>query len=420
MNILVIAHQLPYPPDTGGKIRHYQLYSRLAQRHSITWVSPIVADDETFINDVLTFCDQVIPLPMGGTVQLPTTGWRNLLMRAVAHLHWERLFEFCFGYVHASGMMWMTATPQHHAVINQTMLSSRFDVVICETIGAVELMPQTGQVPKVISLFDIQSVLFRRLREISPMTIQDRLFYLPELVKIRRYEARHYGGFDAAITVSERDKSLLAHICPYLAVGVVHNGVDIDYFQPDSEAETGSCLVFVGHYGYPPNSDAAYHFCRQILPKIHAVIEDVTFLAVGRDAPADLGIYPGVKVIGTVSDVRPYLRQASVVVAPVRAGSGTRIKILEAMAMGKAVVSTSLGAEGLDVVHRQHIMLADTPDEFAEAVIRLLVNPTQRLRLGTEARRLVTDSYEWGRQADRLDAFIDGQIKDSVRTMLQP
>jgi polysaccharide biosynthesis protein PslH len=410
-NVLIIAHQLPYPPETGGKIRHYHLYSRLARHHNLTWVSPVATADAPYIESVLEFCDKVIPLRGDGTIQLPTKGWRNLLMRVVAHLHWERLFEFCFGYVHAPGLMWAPATPERQEVIDQVVSLSHFDLVICETIGAVELAPQTSQIPKLISLFDIQSELFRRLRGISPGTYEDRLFYLPELLKIRCYEARHYRNFDAAVAVSERDKSLLARLCPDLRTDVVHNGVDVDYFQPDVDAELDACLAFVGHYGYPPNNDAAHYFCGEILPQIRSAMDNATFLAVGRDAPPELGLYPGVKVIGTVPDVRPYLRQAAVVVVPVRAGSGTRIKILEAMAMGKAIVSTTLGAEGLEIEHGKHLLLADSPASFAEAVLTLMRNRTERRALGHEARRLVEGRYSWDIQAARLE----GMITDLVR-----
>jgi glycosyltransferase involved in cell wall biosynthesis len=406
LRILVIAHQLPYPPDTGGRIRHYHLYYRLAREHRITWVSPVGAADEPRVKDVLKFCDKVIALPADGTVQLPAKGWRNLLMRAVAHLHWARLFEFCFGYVSAPGLMWTPATPERLKIIEQVMSAARYDLIICETIGSVELAPKTSQVPRLISLFDIQSVLFRRLRSISSNTYEDRLFYLPELLKIRRYETRHYRGFDAAIAVSERDKASLARLCPDLRTDVVHNGVDVDYFQPDTDAELDACLVFVGHYGYPPNNDAVHYFCSEILPQIRSAVDNVTFLAVGRDAPPELGLYPGVHVIGTVPDVRPYLKQAAVVVVPVRAGSGTRIKILEAMAMGKAVVSTTLGAEGLDVEHGKHLLLADQPASFAEAVMTLMRDRAQRRALGHEARRLVEGKYSWDIQAARLDGII--------------
>lgn len=411
MNILVIAQQLPYPPVTGGKIRHFHLYSRLARFHRITWTSPIRAADEPHITEVLTFCDRVVPLPDEGSVQLPTSGWRNLLMRAVAHLHWVRLFELCFGYVYAPGLMWIPATPERLTIIDQIVSSSHFDVVICETIGGVELAVQTRQTPKLISLFDIQSELFRRLRSIASHTFEDRLFYLPELQKIRRYETYHYRSFDAAVTVSQQDKSLLARLCPGLTANVVHNGVDIDYFQPNPDSEIDNCLVFVGHYGYPPNMDAAHYFCGEILPKIRSVTDNAVFLVVGRDAPLELGLCPGVQVIGTVPDVRPYLRQASVVVVPVRAGSGTRIKILEAMAMGKAVVSTTLGAEGLEVEHGKHLLLADTPTDFAQVVVGLLRDKSRRMTLGHEARRLVEARYSWDTQAAALDAVLSDLVK---------
>jgi polysaccharide biosynthesis protein PslH len=405
MKILVISSRLPYPPDTGGTIRLFHLYSRLGRNHSITWVSPVWSGHEPYIKDALQFCDQVIPIDPEG-VQLPTTGWRNLLMRVVAHLHWERLFAFCFGYVNTPGVTWNSATSKKLAVINQVMSASSFDAIICETIGSVELTPRTSRIPTIISLWDIHSELFRRLRSIAPGTIEDRLFYLPELLKIRRYEARYYRDFTAAVTVSNNDKAHLARLSPELPVGVVGNGVDTNYFRPDGDLDIDGCLLFVASYGYPPNVDAAHFFCTEILPIIRSRLPEVTFWVVGRDAPADLGCYPGVKVMSDVPDVRPYLEQASVVVVPLRAGSGTRIKILEALAMGKAVVSTTLGAEGLEVEHGKHLLLADKPADFAQAVIDLVRDRPRRAALGQDGRVLVENRYSWVIQAKKFEAFV--------------
>lgn len=406
MRVLVLAHQLPYPPDTGGKIRHFHLYSRLAREHDVTWVAPVREIDRRDAEAAEEFCSRVIPIPALGSPQLPTEGPRGALMRVVAHLHWERLFEYCFGYVHAPGLAWMPVTPERRAVVDRAVAESSFDAVICETIGSVELAPLTRQIPRLVSLFDIQSELFRRLRSITQSTIEDRLFYLPELAKIRRYEAHHYRNFTAAVTVSDKDKASLRRLCPRLPVDVVHNGVDLEYYRRGGNAEVEGRVVFVGHFGYPPNSDAARYFCRDIWPIVRQAEHTASFMVVGRDAPADLATVPGVQVVGTVPDIRPYVAQAAVVVVPLRAGGGTRIKILEAMAMDKVVVSTTLGAEGLEVEDGRHIILANAPSDFAEAIVGFLRDPGRRAAMGAEARRLVAEKYSWDIQAERLDGVL--------------
>jgi glycosyltransferase involved in cell wall biosynthesis len=379
----------------------------LARQHDITWICPLSERDDPNLSGALGFCKQVIGLPSKEFITLPTAGGEDLLRRVLAHLHWPRLFEFAFGYVIAPGLHWTPATPERISIVERAVASAHADIVISESIGGVELASPLKGLPKLVSLFDIQHELFRRIRGILPGSWEDRLFYLPELAKIRRYEARYYSQFDGAVTVSEADRARLARICPGLKSAVVHNGVDVDYFQPTTDEEVPGRLMFVGHFGYAPNRDAAIYFCEHILPRIQAKAGHVTFRAVGRDAPAELSHFPGVQVKSSVPDVRPYLAEAAVVVVPLRAGSGTRIKILEAMAMGKAVVSTTLGAEGLDVDNGRHLVLADTSQAFAQAVIDLLSDPTRRESIGRQARKLVEAKYSWDQQAARLIDMIE-------------
>ncbi|NLF03255.1 MAG: glycosyltransferase [Anaerolineales bacterium] len=358
------------------------------------------------VKEALTFCEHVIPLPANWQPHLPESGWRNLLMRVLAHLHWPRLFEFVFGYVHGPSLYWIPPNAERTALLEHVCSSRSFDVVICETMSTVELAPGTCQAPKVVSLYDIQSEVFRRMRRVDPGALEDRLFFLPELLRLRRYEAFHYRQFDAAITVSSHDKGLLRHMCPQLPSDVVENGVDTQSLQPVGGGEDDGCLAFVASYNYAPNKDAATYFCEYILPLIRAEYSGATLLAVGRDAPAELARYSGVEVIGTVPDVKPYLVQASVVVVPLRAGGGTRIKILEAMSMGKAIVSTTIGAEGLNVEQGKHLLIADGAADFAKAVVSLLRDKPRREALGREGRRLVEAKYSWDLQAERLERML--------------
>ncbi|MEI2689486.1 MAG: glycosyltransferase family 4 protein [Anaerolineae bacterium] len=195
--------------------------------------------------------------------------------------------------------------------------------------------------------------------------------------------------------MSELDRRRLGRRCPGLPVEVVPNGVDVTYFIPQPAARDNKSVVYVGHYGYPPNADAAQYFVQAIWPLIRSRIPEAQFIAVGMQPPAGLAGHPGVTVTGAVPDVRPYLADAAVVVAPLRVGGGTRIKIVEALAAGKAVVSTTLGAEGLDVVAGRDLLLADEPQTFAAAVADLLANPGLRADLGRNGRALVEQNYNW-------------------------
>jgi glycosyltransferase involved in cell wall biosynthesis len=185
--------------------------------------------------------------------------------------------------------------------------------------------------------------------------------------------------------------------------------VDLDYFSVLAQPDQTRHLVFTGSMDWRPNQDAARYFVNDIMPLLRGHRPDLDCTFVGRSPPADivrLAEVPGVHVTGTVPDVRPYVKRAAVHVVPLRVGGGSRLKILEALAMGRAVVSTSVGAEGLDVVHGRHVLLANNPRDFADSVLGLLENLDQRQRLAAEGRRLVEQRYGWDLLADRFAAFI--------------
>jgi glycosyltransferase involved in cell wall biosynthesis len=417
LNILVISSLLPYPPDNGGINRLFNLYSRLGSKHSLTWISPVWPGSEAYVQESEHLCDRLVVLPRDDEHRpFPDHGWRNLLLRAIAHLHWERLFIFCFGYVQAPGLYWLPASPKRLALINEVASSSHFDLVVSEFEGNAELLPSGIDAAKVIMLHNTLSTLFRRIRKMYHTTQEDRLFFWPELLKIIQYEKRHYARYNLAVTVSEEDRRVVRSRCPGLPVEIIPNGVDSSFFEPPIDPGRDDTIVYIGHYGYPPNADAILHFCRRILPLIRRQIPSVQVLAIGREPPAELAQYEGVQTMGFVPDVRPYLTQAGVVIAPLRVGGGTRIKVLEALAMGKAVVSTTLGAEGLSVAHGENILLADEPATFADSVVRLLEQPELRARLGRNGRKLVTQTYDWDHLAARLDVVFQRAVNDFRRT----
>lgn len=395
MRLLIIASQLPYPLVGGGQVRLYNLYSRLAERHEITWICPIWPGNEDHVPAVEQFCRRVVKLPSQWRPTLPQQGAGRLLHAAIARLHWERLYVTCYGYVPAPGVYWLPKTRERQQVIEEVLASQPFDLLAVENMAAAELLPPENALPSVLTLFDMQSTLFQRAREIYPTTWEDRLFYWAERAKIAHYERRNYARYDLAITMSEVDRRRLQRRCPDLSVEVVANGVDLGYFKPQPAAYDSQSVVYVGHYGYPPNADAAQYFVRTIWPLVRARVPEAQFIAVGMQPPADLADHPGVTVTGAVPDVRPYLAEAAAVVAPLRVGGGTRLKIIEAMAAGKAVVSTTLGAEGIDVVAGRDLLLADEPQAFADAVVSLLTNPELRAELGRSGRTLVEQNYNW-------------------------
>jgi sugar transferase (PEP-CTERM/EpsH1 system associated) len=204
---------------------------------------------------------------------------------------------------------------------------------------------------------------------------------------------------DVVLVTSAREHLLLKSMLPRSVIRVVPNGADIQAFQYESpEKEVPNQIIFTGTMDYYPNITAVLFFAQQCWPLIQARVPGATWQIVGRKPPPEvqrLAELPGVTVTGFVPDVRPYLARAAVAIAPLQIGSGTRLKILEAFAMQKAVVSTGVGCEGLSVKSGKHLIVADQPEAFAQAVVELLSNPSMRIALGSAGRALVEAEYSW-------------------------
>jgi glycosyltransferase involved in cell wall biosynthesis len=214
--------------------------------------------------------------------------------------------------------------------------------------------------------------------------------------KMRRFEAEAGRQFDAVVAVSERDRQIFEQDYGWRHVHTIDTAVDVDYFQPRPDSGRADRVVFVGSMDWLPNADGVKRFVRQVWPQIRRGRPEATFQIVGRAPDASvrrLGRMDGVEVTGSVSDVRPFLAEAAVVVVPLYVGGGTRLKIFEAMAMDKAVVSTSLGAEGLKLTPGKHIELADDPGSFAARVVELLSDDCRRRRLARAAREYVCQNF---------------------------
>ena len=230
---------------------------------------------------------------------------------------------------------------------------------------------------------------------------------------MRTAEARAVSDAALTISVSEEDARALRKLSPRGQVAPVPTGVDLEYFVPDRSAEVNDRIVFSGSMDWYPNEDAVLFFANEVLPKIQRVRPNTSFAVVGRNPSATvraLADRPGIDVSGTVDDVRPHVRRGAVQVVPLRIAGGTRLKIFEALAMGQAIVSTRVGAEGLDVEPNRHIVLADDADVMADAVVQLIDSPGRRHALGNAGRALVEARYGWDQVAREFEAHLTGVI----------
>jgi glycosyltransferase involved in cell wall biosynthesis len=232
---------------------------------------------------------------------------------------------------------------------------------------------------------------------------------------MRRWQPRIASLFGLCVTMSDADRRLLKSTNGSLRVEVSSNGVDTTHYRPLPDESDDADLLFIGNMGYEPNADAAAYFCHDILPFVRAGVPNSKLRIVGiNPMPSVLRLQDtGVQVTGSVPDVIPYYKQSKVCVVPLRAGSGTRLKIMEAMPLGRPVVSTSLGCEGLDVVDGEHILIADDNKLFAEHVLKLLRNRELRSKIAANAREFVVAHYDWDVITERLMDNLDGLTRQA-------
>jgi glycosyltransferase involved in cell wall biosynthesis len=283
-------------------------------------------------------------------------------------------------------------------------LDDGYDLVQVETSPMMWLrFPQDVRV--VLDEHNIESEVLQRMGR-SERSLSRRLFNAAEAVKYRRIEERAWRQVAGCVVTSDREVPTVSRTAPRTPVAVVPNAVDPEHFHPASAASPvhPDRIVFTGLLSYRPNVDAVRFFIDDVLPRVRARRPAAVFQVVGDGPDSVLRslLAEGVQVTGLVPDLRPYLARAACVVAPLRMGGGTRLKVLEALSMGTGLVSTRLGCEGIDVRHGEHLLIADEPDDVADAVCSLLADPDLRRALGQRGRQLVVDRYSWQRSAELL------------------
>jgi glycosyltransferase involved in cell wall biosynthesis len=292
---------------------------------------------------------------------------------------------------------------EFRAAFNRILAAQRFDVVQFESAFLGGLA--TPGLASVLDEHNVEHELLSRVAASDPLSPR-KMYHRWDAARTRRLERRLWRRLPACAVTSEREQAMVSGWAPQTLTAVVPNGVDADYFRPEPGAVVDpSSLVFVGTMHYQPNVDAAVHFIRDVMPLLWRDRPDLVFTAVGHHPPPELArlARPRVVITGSVADVRPYVHGAAVVVVPLRSGSGTRLKILEAMAMARPVVSTRMGMEGLDAKPGDDLLVADEPEHFAALTRRALVDAGLRATLGARGRALVESRYSWGRATAELE-----------------
>lgn len=394
MRILYLAHLFPLPMDSGGKIKSYHTLVALAARHDVRTVAFVRSDAEVVrIPELERTCAALDVVPLGRSRFRQVS---DLFVSLIASR------SFIIGRDYRADM---------RDAVRSAIEAHRPDVVHIDHLQMAQYVDFGGPYRVVLDNHNVESMIIKRMAETSETGLM-RLYAGLEWPKLRKYEMETCGQCDMVLTVSEEDKATLEEIEPALAnVECVPIGVDVDHFQP-VQREPGSLnMLSIGTMYWPPNVDSMLYFSREILPLVREQIPGCTLTIAGQrpvESVQMLGREPGITVTGYVEDERDVARECGVFIVPLRSGSGVRVKILNALAMGLPVVSTSVGAEGLAVKPGEHLMIADGAEEFARAVVTVLKSPDLADRLGRNGRELVCEKYSWNKVDERLLGLYDG------------
>ena len=381
--ILYIAHRRPYPPDKGERVRAFHEITALAKRFRVT-VATLAheRDDADAVQPLMQWCEKIVIAPAGGP--------RGLLKGALGFL---RGGSVTAGFFHSATL---------RRVLLAEVAREPFDLVMAYSSGVLPLSLEIPAPIHVIDLVDVDSAKWAGYAEASAWP--KRWLYGREARGVRALEMQALERCDAVFLVTNAEiEALGARNGKLLAVG---NGVDTEYFAPQPDTPVDGCsLVFTGSMDYRPNVEGVCGFVRDVWAGLKRRMPDLSFTIVGRNpskAVRRLERTPGVRVTGSVPDVRPYLAAATVAIAPLRIARGIQNKVLEAMAMGRAVVASGPALEGLDVSVGAHVLRADTPAEWHDRIIELLSNRDLRNRIGQSARKCVETGYGWSARMEPL------------------
>lgn len=398
LSILYVSHMPASPPRFGAQARIHGLMTELAQRHDLTAVMLIdnEFDAEECREAMQAYCREVllIPNPYGreGLAK------RLLQLQSLASTSsFERL---------------RVVPPGLQCALDRVLLAKRFDVVNLEFpyLGHYQLRqaPSGAKLPRVV--VDSHDIAYDLARQFARTgSLGRRLYGEVNWRKLRQEELQTYRDADGVYLCSAADEQRLLDQAPGVRTAVIPNAADIEYYQPRPGDPTpdGRTVVYFGLLSTVPNIDAIIHFIQDIWPHIAEAHPEARFKIIGGKPPLALQRLTGprIELTGFVQDLRPHLASAQVLVVPLRIGGGTRLKIVEGMAMGKPIVSTTLGAEGIEAVSGRDLIIADQPEAFANAVIRLLTDPGLAARIGQSARQLAVERYAWSGAAQALEEF---------------
>ena len=403
MRILWLKTELLHPVDKGGKIRTYNMLKELKRDHHVTYLTldDGSADDKAR-EQATEYCHKLMCVPHRQREKFSPGFYVELFANLGSRLPYAiKKYE----------------SPLMRNTVSELVQEGSVDVVICDFLAPAINVPRNLSCPTVLFQHNVEAMIWKRHFEVQ--TNQLKKSYLRiQWQKMRAFELDQCRSFDSVVAVSAEDRDEIMSEYSVERVFDVPTGVDTEFFH-DSGANsiTPHNLVFTGSMDWLPNEDAISYFTEQILPLIRRSIPDVSLTVVGRNPyPSLLELSkrdPAVLVTGRVDDVRPFMEKAAAYIVPLRIGGGTRLKIFEAMSMKKAIVSTTIGAEGLPVSDGNELRIADTPESFAAAVVELLAKPDLTKQMGERAAAVVRERFGWSGVAKRFAEICETAVTES-------
>lgn len=406
MRLLWLSHLLPYPPKGGVLQRSYYLLREAARRHEVDLVALVQRGHQSSGEEVTEaeralgkFCRRVTSFRIS---------WDER--------RWGRpaLLARSFFSTRPYDVNWLDQESVHRHLQQE---ARGYDLVHVDTIGLVPYTESIGDTPFVLNHHNVESQMMEDRSE-EERTLPRRLFARREARKLERWERKWSVRAAMNTVVSPVDRDRLMERQPEAKVRVVDNGVDVDYFRPRSAPEQNDgYLVFVGGMTWYPNRDAVLWFVREIWPHLRADDAERHAILIGRNPPDEVRRAArdgGLSAPGFVEDIRPQVDRALAYVCPIRRGGGTRLKILDALAMAKPLVATSFAVEGLGLETGRHYLRAEEPEEYVRQIRRLESSPALRRKLGAEGRKLVERKYAWRTVGERLENAYDAVFTETT------
>lgn len=409
MKILLLTQVLPYPPDSGPKIKTWNVLKYLVQHHQVTLVSFVRGDQSAEVLHLQKYCHAVYTVSMKrGLIGDGLAMARSLL----------------------TGQPWMMVRDDRAAMrrlLDRLAVEVQFDIAHADQLNMAQYAARIPGAGKVLDAHNALWLLYQRLWQTMPAGPKKWLLGRDWRL-LKTYEGQICRSFDAVLAVSTEDKSALHEAMGKQdesdnlsspKITVIPIAVDTDEVAPVVRQPNADHILHIGTMYWPPNIDGILWFIREIFPLVQAQRLGVIFDVVGARPPQEIidlgGNGSGINVTGYVPDPMPYRQQAGVTIVPLRAGGGMRVKILEALSQGLPIVSTTLGCEGIAVTHGQDILIADTPAEFAAAVLRLLSDPQFAAQLGGNGRRLAEQVYDYRQVCRPLEAVYGELLPSRIR-----